>query len=196
MADLVTDSVLPMPLQHERFLILESLLKRLNGLSRHTIIMLTDIAPANTLPFFADHFGLFGDGWGFAESEADQRELIKDAIEIHRYKGTPWAIKRVLKLLGYGDCKLIERTGFNEHNSTIRHNSKHRYGVGGDWTHYSLITPRVMTPNDAERIRNLLIDVAPLRCKLVSISLLASRHNSTIKHNGTYNYDGVIKQWL
>ncbi|ERL56125.1 phage tail protein [Psychrobacter aquaticus] len=195
MADLVTDSVLPMPLQNQRFAVLESLLERLNGLSKHTIIMLTDITPANALPFFADHFSLFADGWGFAVTESEQRELIKEAIEIHRYKGTPWAIKRVLKLLGYGDCELIERTGFLEHNSSIKHDSKHRYGVGGDWTHYKLITPRLMTVSDAERIRNLLIDVAPLRCKLVSISIPVN-HNSVIKHDGTYNYDGVIKQWL
>ena len=195
MANLVTDSVLPMPLQKERFLILESLLKRLNGLSRHTIIMLTDIAPADTLDFFADHFSLYGDGWSFAETETEQRKLIKEAIEIHKHKGTPWAIKRVLKLLGYGDCQHIERTGFLEHNGTIKHNSKHRYGSGGNWTYYSLITPQAMTPRDAERIRNLLIDVAPLRCKLVSIGLPTVNHDSTVKHNGAYNYDGVIRQW-
>ena len=189
------DSVLPMPLQNERFLILEQLLKRLSGLSKHTVIMLTDLAPASALAFFADHFSLFSDGWEFAVTENEQRELIKEAIEIHRHKGTPWAIKRVLKLLGFGDCELIERTGFLEHNSIAKHNSKHRYGYGGDWTHYKLVTPRLMSAADAERIRALLIDVAPLRCKLVSIGLPTVNHDSTVKHNGAYNYDGVIRQW-
>lgn len=188
------DSVLPMPLQQTRFIVLERLLKRLDSLSQHTIIMLTDLNPADTLPFFADHFSLFGDGWEFAVSENDQRELIKEAIEIHRYKGTPWAIKRVLKLLGFGDCELIERTGFLEHDSVAKHNSSHRYGYGGDWTHYKLVTPRLMSTADAERIRALLIDVAPLRCKLVSINIPVN-HNGAIKHDGTYNYDGVIGQW-
>lgn len=188
------DSVLPMPLQQTRFIVLERLLKRLDSLSQHTIIMLTDLNPADTLPFFADHFSLFGDGWEFAVSENDQRELIKEAIEIHRHKGTPWAIKRVLKLLGFGDCELIERTGFLEHDSVAKHNSSHRYGYGGDWTHYKLVTPRLMSTADAERIRALLIDVAPLRCKLVSINIPVN-HNGAIKHDGTYNYDGVIGQW-
>lgn len=188
------DSVLPIPLQNERFLILEQLLKRLDRLSKHTIIMLTDITPASALPFFADHFSLFGDGWEFAVTEAEQRELIKASIEIHRYKGTPWAIKRVLQLLGFGDCQLIERTGFLEHDGTIQHNSTHRYGFGGDWTHYKLVTPRLMSLADAERIRALLIDVAPLRCKLVSINIPVN-HDSVIKHDSTYNYDGVIGQW-
>lgn len=188
------DSVLPMPLQQTRFIVLERLLKRLDSLSQHTIIMLTDLNPADTLPFFADHFSLFGDGWEFAVSENDKRKLIKEAIEIHRYKGTPWAIKRVLKLLGFGDCELIERTGFLEHNSVAKHNSSHRYGYGGDWTHYKLVTPRLMSTADAERIRALLLDVAPLRCKLISINIPVN-HNGSIKHDGTYNYDGVIGQW-
>ena len=188
------DSVLPMPLQNERFLVLEQLLQRLDGLSKHTIIMLTDLSPASALPFFADHFSLFGDGWEFAVTDDEKRELIKEAIEIHRHKGTPWAIKRVLKLLGFGDCQLIERAGFNDHNSTIYHDGTHRYGTGGDWTHYQLITPRLMSAIDAERIRTLLIDVAPLRCKLVSIKIPIT-HNSAIRHDGTYNYDGVIGQW-
>lgn len=188
------DSVLPMPLQTERFFILEQLLERLNGLSKHAIIMITDSVPATALPFFSDHFSLFDDGWAFAVSETEQRELIKEAIEIHRHKGTPWAIKRVLKLLGFGDCELIERAGFLEHNSTIRHDGTHRYGYGGDWTHYQLITPTLMSIADAERIRTLLIDVAPLRCKLTSIKIPIT-HNSAIRHDGTYNYDGVIKQW-
>ncbi|BBI68461.1 hypothetical protein PKHYL_26520 [Psychrobacter sp. KH172YL61] len=45
------DSVLPMPLQQTRFILLERLLKRLDSLSQHTIIMLTDLNPADTLPF-------------------------------------------------------------------------------------------------------------------------------------------------
>ncbi|MDI5349547.1 phage tail protein, partial [Salmonella enterica subsp. enterica serovar Kentucky] len=28
-----------------------------------------------------------------------KRELIKQAIELHKYKGTPWAVRRVLEIL-------------------------------------------------------------------------------------------------
>ena len=103
MAKLVTDSVLPIPLQNQRFLIIESLLQRLNTLPQHIIIMLIDIVDGSALMAFADQFSLLGDGWEFAKTETEQRELIKGAIEIHRHKGTPWAIKRTLQLLGYGD---------------------------------------------------------------------------------------------
>lgn len=192
---LVKDSVLPMALQKQRFLVLESLLEHLNGLSQFAIIMLTDIVPSTTLSYFADHFSLFGDGWEFAATEDEQRQLIKAAIEIHRHKGTPWAIKRTLKLLGYGDCLLEERFGYYEHDSEITHNGSKRYGYAGHWTHYRLVMKTPITQVEANRIRSLLMDVAPLRCKLVSINLANLKHDSLINHNGNYTYDGVIKSW-
>lgn len=195
MAKLVKDSVLPMVLQSHRFLVLESLLDRLNSLPQYTIIMLTDIAPSDSLPWFADHFSLFGDGWAFAGSEQEQRDLIKSAIEIHRHKGTPWAIKRTLSLLGYGDCELKERYGFNYHDNSIQHNGKHTYGSNGHWTYYQLIMQKTISLAEAERIKALLLDVAPLRCKLIDIRLANIRHNSTIKHNAEFTYNGVIATW-
>lgn len=195
MASLVTDSVLPMSLQNQRFLVLESLLQRLNALPQHVIVMLIDIVTPTALLGFADHFSLMGDGWEFAKTENEQRELIKGAIEIHRHKGTPWAIKRTLALLGYGDCELQERFGYYEHDSTINHDSNHRYGLNGHWTHYRLLMQKRISKAEAERIRALLTDVAPLRCKLVSINLNNIYHNSVINHDGTHFYDEVIAQW-
>lgn len=195
MANLVTDSVLPSPLQNQRFLVLESLLKRLDSLPPFALIMLIDITPKSALTAFADHFSLIGDGWEFAKGETEQRELIKGAIQIHRHKGTPWAIKRTLTLLGFGDCELEERFGYYEHDGAINHDSNHRYGVAGHWTYYRLIMQKRISRAEAERIKALLTDVAPLRCKLVSINLSNIYHNSVINHDGTHFYEEVIAQW-
>ncbi len=189
------DSVLPSPLQNERFLVLERLLGRLNALPQHVIIMLIDITSASALMAFAHHFSLIGDGWEFATTEYEQRELIKGAVQIHRHKGTPWAIKRTLALLGFGDCELQERFGYYEHDSTINHDSNHRYGGVGHWTHYRLVMKKRISTLEAQRIHALLTDVAPLRCKLVSINLRNFYHNSVINHDGTHFYDEVIAQW-
>lgn len=190
------DSVLPSPLQNERFLVLERLLERLNALPQHVIIMLIDITPTSALTAFAHHFSLIGDGWEFATTEDEQRELIKGAIQIHRHKGTPWAIKRTLALLGYGDCELQERFGYYEHDGAITHNGTKRYAFGGHWAHYRLIMQKPISREEAERIQTLLLDVAPLRCKLVSINLANIQHNRAILHNGEFTYDGVIATWL
>ncbi|MFB2538799.1 phage tail protein [Acinetobacter sp. c3-l95] len=188
-------SVLPMPLQNPRFLILESLLQRLERLPQHAIVTLIDIVTPTALTAFADHFSLLGDGWEFANNENEQRELIKGAIEIHRHKGTPWAIKRTLQLLGYGDCELQERFSHHKHNGQIRHNGHAHYASIGAWTHYRLLMQKRITLSEAERIRVLLTNVAPLRCKLVSINLNNFYHNSVIRHNATHRYNEVIAKW-
>ena len=40
------------------------------------------------------------EGWELARTIEDKRRLIKSAIELHRHKGTPYAIKKVLEALG------------------------------------------------------------------------------------------------
>ncbi|WP_019672322.1 phage tail protein I [Psychrobacter lutiphocae] len=191
MAEVVQDSVLPMVLQNHRFLVLESLLERLNSLPQYAVIMLIDIVPSDSLPWFADHFSLFGDGWTFATTEQEQRDLIKSAIEIHRHKGTPWAIKRTLSLLGYFGCEIEERFAGIIHNASFAHDGQEVYGTTGAWTHYKLYIPYLITQLEANRIRNLLADVAPLRCLLISIDMQLTYDNSII-HDATYHHQGVI----
>lgn len=65
------------------------------------LVYLIDLVPAHILPHLADQFHVMGlEGWEFADTELKRRDLIKQAIELHRYKGTPWAIEQVLVSLG------------------------------------------------------------------------------------------------
>jgi P2-related tail formation protein len=43
-----------------------------------------------------------------ALTEAAQRELLKSAIALHRFRGTPWAIKQALASLGWATVSLLE----------------------------------------------------------------------------------------
>jgi P2-related tail formation protein len=43
-----------------------------------------------------------------ALTEAAQRELLKNAIGLHRFRGTPWAIKQALASLGWTRVALLE----------------------------------------------------------------------------------------
>jgi P2-related tail formation protein len=43
-----------------------------------------------------------------ALSEAAQRALLKDSIALHRFRGTPWAIKNALGSLGWTTVTLLE----------------------------------------------------------------------------------------
>ena len=44
-----------------------------------------------------------------ALTEAAQRDLLKSAIGLHRFRGTPWAIKQALGVIGMGDGDAARR---------------------------------------------------------------------------------------
>lgn len=77
------------------------------------LIYIVDTADASLLPYFAEQFDVLGyRGFRLAQTEADQREIIKRAIELHRYKGTEWAVKEALKSIGFADIELV-KTGYD-----------------------------------------------------------------------------------
>lgn len=72
-------------------------------------VYIVDQAIAAALPDLADQFDVEGiKGLAFATTEDDKRALIKKAIELHRHKGTPWAVKESLKSVGYGGAEIVE----------------------------------------------------------------------------------------
>ena len=76
------------------------------------LIYFIDTVDAAVLPFLAQEFDVLGiKGWDFATTEAQQRALIKKAVQLHKYKGTPWAVEQVVAQAGYVDAVLVERCG-------------------------------------------------------------------------------------
>ncbi|MBI4691687.1 MAG: phage tail protein I, partial [Nitrospirae bacterium] len=59
------------------------------------LVYLIDEVSADVLPFLAWQFHV--EGWELSGTESEKRTLIKNSIELHRYKGTPWAIENALK---------------------------------------------------------------------------------------------------
>jgi phage tail P2-like protein len=61
------------------------------------LIYIIDNVHASALPHLAEQFHIAGlEGWSFAQTNKEKRALIKRAIELHRYKGTPWAVENAL----------------------------------------------------------------------------------------------------
>jgi phage tail P2-like protein len=76
------------------------------------LVYLVDNVPAAALPLLADQFDVLGyKGLKLCQTEQDQRNLIKQAIALHRYKGTPWSVKQALISIGFTDIQLIEHSG-------------------------------------------------------------------------------------
>lgn len=98
----MADQLPPALAGDERFAILcELLQEEFDNLDLSPMLVyLVDVVPPQVLPHLADQFHVMGlEGWRYARNEQEQRELIKRAIELHRYKGTPWAIEQVLVTL-------------------------------------------------------------------------------------------------
>lgn len=98
MADL-----LPPPLaRDERFGALGQLAGRISDIDLTPVLVyLIDAVDESVLGHLAEQFHIHGDeGWLLAQTGQSRRELIKRSIELHRHKGTPWAVKQLLDAVG------------------------------------------------------------------------------------------------
>lgn len=63
---------------------------------------LVDTVAASALPYLADQFDVEGlRGFAMAMDEEQQRDIIKKSIALHKYIGTPWAIREACRTVGF-----------------------------------------------------------------------------------------------
>lgn len=178
----MTEQPLPPALAgDERFALLCELLNQaLDDLDLNVMLVyLIDLVKPSLLPILADQFSLLDEAaWQLAESEEAKRKLVKGAGELHRFKGTPWAIREVIRLLGFGEVTLQE--GIHAQPST----------EPSIWSLYRVVLKRVITNDQAVLLRRLLLSVAPARCRLVSLDYqsVAIRYNAVARYDGQYNH--------
>lgn len=70
-----------------------------------------DLCPAAFLPHLG--WSLSVDFWELATTDDQRRDLIRNAIQWHRKRGTPWAIKSALRAFGYPVLDLIEQAEYH-----------------------------------------------------------------------------------
>lgn len=103
-----------------------------------------DRCPVDLLPWLA--WALSVDDWDDGWPEARQRAAIAESVELHRHKGTPWAVRRSIEALGYRDVALVEgrQTAFadGQHSAAGRI----RADAGRQWAEYTL---RLALPDGA-----------------------------------------------
>lgn len=64
---------------------------------------LIDTVPAHYLPELGRQLHIMPlEGWQFAATDTERRRLIRESIALHRKKGTPWSIRRMLEIAGFG----------------------------------------------------------------------------------------------
>jgi Phage tail protein (Tail_P2_I) len=111
---------------------------------------------ADALPHLGWQFHVTGiEGWDLASSEADRRALIARAIELHRYKGTPWAVKTALTTLGFGEPTLIEGIGPVRRDGEVRRNGAIPHAVQNRWAVFDVafdLGERGLAAGDGQRM--------------------------------------------
>lgn len=81
--------------------VFDELFSRFQDLDTNALLVyLIDSVDESALVHLANQFHIMGnEGWLQAKTEAEKREIIKKAIELHRYKGTKYALIKVLNSL-------------------------------------------------------------------------------------------------
>jgi len=154
------------------------------------LVYLVDLVDSSTLPWLAEQLSLVGDGWELAESDEVRRTLIKGAIELHRYKGTPWSIREIVRRMGFGEVELVEGIGAIRYDGKTTHNGIYLHGHEDAWAVYKVILQHPITNDQAAMLRKTLDVFAPARCELASLEYqsVPIRYNNAAKYDGNYNY--------
>lgn len=142
------------------------------------LIYLIDIVNVDALPILAEQFDILGfKGYGLASTEAEKRAVIKKAIELHRYKGTPWSIREALRTLGYPTTTIQERIGTVAVplDGSWRYDGSRFYGIPSSaWATFRVIVSAVqagvITPQIASDIRALILEYKNARSALIGLA--------------------------
>ncbi len=81
--------------------VFDELFSRFQNLDTDVLLVyLIDKVDESALVHLAEQFHIMGnEGWLQTKTEAEKREIIKKAIQLHKYKGTKYALVKVLSSL-------------------------------------------------------------------------------------------------
>jgi phage tail P2-like protein len=152
---------------------------------------------ADLLPWLA--WALSVDDWDPIWPEATRRAAVAESIEIHRRKGTPWAVKQSLIRLGFTYVEILEGTN-QRYDGSIAYNGISTYGNEfGPYEFAVLLNPAEAVAGgttgelSAELIAeiNRRIDMAKNeRSKLVAIYQYRLYYDGVHSYDGSNQYDG------
>lgn len=70
-----------------------------NEIIKTIILARLDEQPERVVDFLGWQFHV--DNYDSAENPTEKRDLVRRSIELHRFKGTPWAVERALEMYGF-----------------------------------------------------------------------------------------------
>lgn len=161
---------------------------RMNALDKSKVMTtLVELLDDEFIPLLAEKWSVTGyDGSFLAENNNSKRSLIKVAIELHRYKGTPWSIREVLRRLGFGEVDIDE--GLKAR--TYEHKFVQTIPLSDKWAYYAIRLNQPITNEQGQQLRKILRNFAPARCTLAVLDYksVPARYNNKARYNGSYNH--------
>lgn len=94
--------LIPSGIRDDSTLAMNDLIDRLGTIDiTPLLVYLIDHVSPSALAHLAEQLSVTGlEGWAFATTDAERRLLLKTAIDNHRHKGTPYAVRRAIDALG------------------------------------------------------------------------------------------------
>lgn len=175
-------------LKQPKFTALADLAKRFEQQDTAQITTtLIDLISDDFTQLLAEKWSATGyDGMFLAGASKNKKQLIKNSIELHRLKGTPWSIREILRTLGLGEVildeglKLRDYTG-NTFVATIPPNEI--------WAHFAIVLQKPISNDRVEEVKKIINSFKPARCILAVLDYKASiLYNNKAKYNGNYNH--------
>lgn len=174
-----------------KFTALADLASRLDSLDKSQIMTsIIELVDDKYIELLAEKWSVTGyDGYLLEDSIKSKRSLISAAVELHKYKGTPWAVKQICKKLGLGDVEIIEQLAKQFHEGVITRNGIYFHGDDNCWAQYRILLNDVITYAEAKVARQTIERFAPARSELIALDFrkYAFLHNNTLTRNGTYS---------
>lgn len=129
------------------------------------LVYIIDTVNADAIPYLAKQFDVLGyKGFRLATNETEQREIIKKSIELHRYKGTLWAVREALIAIGFGEAVIEEH-------------------VEGHWANFRItidLGTQGLGVAQIEDLRKMVEEYKNARSHLVDISYTISFEDNVI----------------
>ncbi|CAA9377452.1 MAG: FIG00698670: hypothetical protein [uncultured Gemmatimonadetes bacterium] len=193
------ERLLPPGIRDDRFRALLALLDRWDEIDLLVLLAnRVDSAPPELLYPLAWQFGVTGvAGWDLADTEDNRRELIRRAIELHRRKGTPWAIREALRAVGFPEVEIVEGYGRNQFDGTHLYDADITYAAEAVWANFAVV---LGAPTDGlaidlarrELLRGIVENWKNARSRLVEVRYSTYRYDGSYTYNGTMSYAGPL----
>ena len=132
--------------------------------------------PVEFLPFLAYSFGS-DFYWELQNlSESEQRAMIGNSLQLHRKKGTVWAIKKVLEILGF-DIEVIEWWEDKDNPLDINPTKPYTFAVILDVAKFYKNSKRILSESEQRRVLKYLDIYKNVRSKFDFYLRVCSENN-------------------